>query len=109
MAQLLTLDSDPKVLQHRVQAIGFHSQVVLQHKHSGKLLTEVRDAVAGARQAFENESNRSGAVVGQLNLRNRYATTAFASEDGVMFKDRLGYVSLSDLGANNRSPIARSD
>src|SRR5260370_26362831 len=82
---------------------------MLQHKQSGKLLNDVRDAVARARQAFENESNGGGAVVGQLNLRHRDATTAFASEDGVMFKHGLGYVSLSNLGAHNRSSIARSD
>src|SRR6266446_7885215 len=82
---------------------------MLQHKQSGKLLNDVRDAVARARQAFENKSNGGGAVVRQLNLRHRDAAAAFASEDGIMFKHGLGYVSLSNLGAHHRSSIARSD
>src|SRR6266481_2167465 len=82
---------------------------MLQHKQSGKLLNDIRDPVARARQAFENKSNGGGAVVGQLNLRHRDAATAFASEDGIMFEHGLGYVGLSNLGAHNRSSIARSD
>src|SRR6266849_1724386 len=82
---------------------------MLQHKQSGKSVNDVRDAVARARQAFENKSNGGGAVVGQLNLRHGDATAAFASEDGIMFKHGLGNVSLSNLGAHHRSSIARSD
>src|SRR2546425_8676091 len=109
IGKVLELDRDPKVLQHRIEAIRFHSEVVLQHEQSGKLVNDVRDGFARARQAFENKSYRGGAVVGQMDLRNRHAAAALAAEDGVMFKHGFGDVSLSDLGAHNASSMERGD
>src|SRR5437016_3159076 len=96
-------------MQHRIEAIGFHSQVVLQHEQLGKLVNDVRDRFTRAGEAFENESYRGGAVVGQMYLRNHHSTTAFATEDSVMFKHGFGDISLSDLSAHNASALERSD
>src|SRR6266581_8754790 len=100
-SELLSLDRHAEVLQHRIEAVRLHWHVVLQHSQMGKFLNNIRGSLARARQAPEDQSYGSGAVMRQMQFRNRHAAAAFAAENCVVFDHAFGDVCLSDLSAHN--------
>src|SRR5438552_17069728 len=106
---MFTLDRHAEILQYRIESIRLDGHVVLQHLQTRQLLHNFRDSFALTRQSLKNESNRSGAVMGQVHFRNCNTAAAFTAENGFVLDQALRNVRLSHRSTHDAAAVPRGD